>query len=312
MLLWHTLATWFRRRYGKRVQKIPLDARAGCPNRDGTLSRLGCAFCNAQGSGSGLGQQGLDLEVQWARWHAKYARTDSDRLFMAYLQSFSNTYGPLERFLHLLRRVEALPHCMGLSVGTRPDCVDAPRLDALAACPLPEVWLELGLQSASDATLARINRGHTAACAEAAVRAAAERGILVCGHLMFGLPGEDHDDFLRSLDWALSLPLAGLKLHNVYVPRGTALARLYAAGDYFPLARDEYVDLLCQMLPRIPSRVVLHRIQGDPAPGELVAPAWAAEKRGIMTDVRRALAARHLWQGCRADVTEARPEWYGG
>lgn len=312
MLLWHTLATWFRRRYGKRVQKIPLDARSGCPNRDGTLSRQGCTFCNADGSGSGLGGQGLSLAAQWERWRDKYTKTDSDRLFMAYLQSFSNTYGPLERFLGLLEQIGSLPDCMGLSVGTRPDCVDAARLDALAACPLPEVWLELGLQSASDATLARINRGHTAACSEVAVREAARRGIQVCGHLMFGLPGEDHADFLRSLDWALSLPLAGLKLHNVYVPQGTALARQYAAGGYHPLARDEYVDLLCRMLPRIPSHVVLHRVQSDPAPGELLAPAWAAEKRGIMTDIRRALAARHLWQGCAADVPDGRPAWYGG
>ena len=309
MLLWHTLATYFRRKYGVRVQKIPLDAGATCPNRDGTLSARGCIFCNDSGSGSGMGLRGLDLRAQW---YTKYTTTDSDRLFMAYLQSFSNTYGPASRLAHLLEQVAALPGCRGIAVGTRPDCLDGEKLALLAGCGLDEVWLELGLQTCRDDTLRRINRGHTARQAEEAVRAALDAGLLVCGHLMAGLPGEDENDFLDGVDWAVSLGMQGLKLHNVYVPQGTELARQWRAGGYRPLARDEYVDMLCAALPRIPSTVVMQRIQADPAPGELLAPAWALEKRGIITDLRRALAARGLWQGCRADAAEARPEWFGG
>lgn len=312
MLRWHTLATWFRRRYGVRVQKIPLDAGATCPNRDGSLSRDGCLFCNAGGSGSGLGLRGMSLAGQWRRWHAKYAATDPDRRFMAYLQSFSNTYGPVDRLRRLLEEIVALPGCMGVSIGTRPDCLDEKRIAMLAGISLPEVWLELGLQSAHDATLRRVQRGHDAAASARAIRMAAQAGLLVCGHLMAGLPGEDYEDFARSVDWAVSLPLAGLKLHNVYVPRGTGLARLHALGQYAPLARDEYVDWLCGVLPRIPSTIVLHRIQADPSHGELEAPTWALDKRGVITDIRRALAARQLWQGCRADAPNARPEWFGG
>ena len=299
MLLWHTLATYFRRKYGVRVQKIPLDAGATCPNRDGTLSARGCIFCNDSGSGSGMGLRGLDLRAQWDAWYTKYTTTDSDRLFMAYLQSFSNTYGPASRLAHLLEQVAALPGCRGIAVGTRPDCLDGEKLALLAGCGLDEVWLELGLQTCRDDTLRRINRGHTARQAEEAVRAALDAGLLVCGHLMAGLPGEDENDFLDGVDWAVSLGMQGLKLHNVYVPQGTELARQWRAGDYRPLARDEYVDMLCAALPRIPSTVVMQRIQADPAPGELLAPAWALEKRGIITDLRRALAARGLWQGCR-------------
>ena len=214
--------------------------------------------------------------------------------------------------LHLLEQVAALPGCRGIAVGTRPDCLDGEKLALLAGCGLDEVWLELGLQTCRDDTLRRINRGHTARQAEEAVRAALDAGLLVCGHLMAGLPGEDENDFLDGVDWAVSLGMQGLKLHNVYVPQGTELARQWRAGDYRPLARDEYVDMLCAALPRIPSTVVMQRIQADPAPGELLAPAWALEKRGIITDLRRALAARGLWQGCRADAAEARPEWYGG
>ena len=260
MLLWHTLATYFRRKYGVRVQKIPLDAGATCPNRDGTLSARGCIFCNDSGSGSGMGLRGLDLRAQWDAWYTKYTTTDSDRLFMAYLQSFSNTYGPASRLAHLLEQVAALPGCRGIAVGTRPDCLDGEKLALLAGCGLDEV----------------------------------------------------ENDFLDGVDWAVSLGMQGLKLHNVYVPQGTELARQWRAGGYRPLARDEYVDMLCAALPRIPSTVVMQRIQADPAPGELLAPAWALEKRGIITDLRRALAARGLWQGCRADAAEARPEWFGG
>ena len=169
MLLWHTLATYFRRKYGVRVQKIPLDAGATCPNRDGTLSARGCIFCNDSGSGSGMGLRGLDLRVQWDAWYAKYTTTDSDRLFMAYLQSFSNTYGPASRLARLLEQVAALPGCRGIAVGTRPDCLDDEKLALLAGCGLDEVWLELGLQTCRDDTLRRINRGHTARQAEEAV-----------------------------------------------------------------------------------------------------------------------------------------------
>ena len=217
-----------------------------------------------------------------------------------------------EPLARLLEQVAALPGCRGIAVGTRPDCLDDEKLALLAGCGLDEVWLELGLQTCRDDTLRRINRGHTARQAEEAVRAALDAGLLVCGHLMAGLPGEDEKDFLHGVDWAVSLGMQGLKLHNVYVPQGTELARQWQAGGYRPLARDEYVDMLCAALPRIPSTVVMQRIQADPAPGELLAPAWALEKRGIITDLRRAMAARGLWQGCRADATEARPEWYGG
>ena len=301
MQRWHTLAAHYNRLCGCRVQKIPLDAGASCPNRDGTLSRSGCTFCNAEGSGSGRAKRGDSLLQQWNDKRAVYLRDDPNTRFIAYLQSFSNTYGPLERLQQLLHAVRALPDCFGVAVGTRPDCLDGRKLDLLAALDC-DLWLELGLQTVNDATLTCINRGHNASAAEKSVRMAAERGIAVCAHLMAGLPGEDERHFLHSVDWALSLPIRGLKLHNVYVPKGTELARQYAANRYHPLWRDEYVDMLCQALPRIPAAIVIHRLQSDPARRELLAPAWAAEKRGLLGDLRRAMEARALWQGKTADA----------
>ena len=311
MILWHTLSRYFRSRYGIRVQKIPLDAGGTCPNRDGTLSRAGCTFCNAFGSGSGLMAQGVDLPAQWERWRAKYRATDANRAFMAYFQSFSNTHGSADAVRSLLDTVAALPDNRGVAVGTRPDCLDAEKLEAIARCPLPEVWLELGLQSMHDATLRRVARHHGRADSERAVYAAAARGIKVCGHLMAGLPGEDVEDFLASVRWAVGLPLAGLKLHCLYVCRGAALARDYGAGHYAPLAMDTYVDAVARALALVPSHVVMHRLTGDPAPGELIAPGWCLHKRPVFTALHHCLRERRWWQGCQADVPDARPEWYG-
>ena len=311
MLLWHTISTYFRQRRGRRVQKIPLDAGASCPNRDGTLSHAGCLFCNAQGSGSGLRERGVDIGAQWDFWQAKYINTDGTRDFLAYFQSFSNTYGPAQRLRELVDAVNQLPGNTGLSIGTRPDCLDEEKLDILAACPLPEVWLELGLQSCHERTLARVNRRHSVAAAEEAVRRAAARGIKVCGHLMAGLPGEDAEDFLASVRWAAALPLRGIKLHSLYVCQGSPLEQEYRAGQYSPLTREEYVDMLARALPLLPSRMVIHRLTGDPAPGECVAPLWTLQKRPVFTALYHRMRERGVWQGCQNDVPEARPEWYG-
>ena len=175
-------------------------------------------------------------------------------------------------------------------------------------------FLHLPVQTGDGALLRRMGRRYDADGLRATLAALLQGvpGLARGPDLITGLPGEDENDFLDGVDWAVSLGMQGLKLHNVYVPQGTELARQWRAGGYRPLARDEYVDMLCAALPRIPSTVVMQRIQADPAPGELLAPAWALEKRGIITDLRRALAARGLWQGCRADAAEARPEWYGG
>ncbi len=301
----HLLATYLRLRFGARVQKVPLDAGFSCPNRDGTLSRGGCVFCNPRGSGSGLGEDGLTLEEQWTVWTGRYARTRNAGLFIAYLQSFSNTYGPIDKLRRVLGVLPTLPGIVGAAVGTRPDCVGNERLDMVAALPLPEVWLELGLQSAHDATLARINRGHDAATSERAVRDAAARGLRVCAHLIAGLPGESGDDFLATVDWVSRLPVHGVKFHGLYVCEGTALARQWRAGEYTPLEREAYADLIARALPRLRPEIVIQRLTGDPAGDELLAPDWANDKRATTARIHELLTQRDTWQG--KDVAKDAP-----
>lgn len=293
---WNKLSDYFLYRFGDRVQKIPLDAGASCPNRDGTLSRDGCIFCNPQGSGTGFGMAGLALADQWEAWR-RHFRDKGLRLFMAYLQSFSNTYGPLGRLRATLETLRTLPDCTGLSVGTRPDCLDADKLALLASQPFPELWLEIGVQSCHDATLARIRRGHDRACAERAVHQASRAGVKVCVHLMAGLPGETGEDFLHSVRWVSDLPVAGVKFHSVYVCRDTELAAMHASGSYIPLTQDAYVRLMAEALPLLRPDIVVHRTTGDPFSSEMIAPDWAIRSRDTNNKLMAELVRRNTWQG---------------
>lgn len=292
------LSAYLRSHFGERIRKIPLDAGFSCPNRDGTLSRSGCAFCNAQGSGSGLLAQGFGLAAQWDFWREQLAQKYRVRLFLAYLQSFSNTHAPLEKLRAVLEELDGLPGRVGLCIGTRPDCLDADKLDLLAALP-GETWLDLGLQSCHDATLRRINRGHDAACFAEATKNAAARGIKVCAHLIAGLPGEGPEDFLAGIAFLNALPIAGIKLHNLYVCSSTALARDFLSGCFAPLRREEYAVMVCEALARLRPDVVIHRLMGDPAPGELLAPDWAGDKQSVLDAIDGELARLEIRQGMR-------------
>lgn len=297
---WNRLADYFMHKYGERVRKIPLDAGFSCPNRDGSLSRSGCIFCNEQGSGTGLGLAGLSLAEQWAERTAPLLARGTRR-FVAYLQSFSNTYGPIERLAAALDELKGLPGLTGLAVGTRPDCVDAEKLALIArACAAEgwtERWMEYGVQSCHDATLQRINRGHGRAEAEAAIALARAAGLDVCLHLIAGLPGEGPGEFLQSVRWASAQPIQGIKFHALYVCQGTALARMYEEGDYTPLAQDEYVESLAEALTLLRPDIIVQRLGGDPAPGELLAPAWAASGRESLNALGAELKRRDAWQG---------------
>jgi len=318
------LSSYTRQRFGERVQKIPLDAGFTCPNRDGTLSRLGCAFCNPQGSGSNLLRSGLSLADQWAFWRDIHTEKHGVRRFAAYLQSYSNTHGPLEKLAATLDQLHGLPGLAALAIGTRPDCLDHAKLDLLAEqrhhLGLTDISLELGLQSASDATLAHINRGHTVADFTTAAQDAADRGLLVVAHVMAGLPtpiDSDHpdgretaDDLLRTIALLNTLPIHGIKFHNTYVCRHTPLAQLHAQGRYTPLTLAEYLDQLAAALMQLKPTVVVHRLNALPASGELVAPDWAGNMRRLHNQVRDHLETNDVWQGKRNGAESGVPEWF--
>lgn len=315
----YRLSAHLRRRFGERVQKIPLDAGFSCPNRDGTLSREGCVFCNPEGSGSGMLDRGLSIREQWDFWRDIHVKKHNLSRFTAYLQSYSNTHGPAAKLASALDGLDGLPGLTCLALGTRPDCLDAEKLDLLAASRerlgLSEVFLELGLQSASDATLRHINRGHGAADFARAARAAAERGLTVVAHVMAGLPApngrEELNELLDTVAFVNELPVGGVKFHNVYVCRGTRLARWFEEGRYVPPTREEYLYWLGEAVMRLSPRTVIHRLNGNPAQGELVAPAWAGNMRRVHNAVRDHFEKQDIWQGRLNGAEDGPPEWFG-
>ncbi|WP_229591274.1 TIGR01212 family radical SAM protein [Pseudodesulfovibrio sediminis] len=307
-----------RQRFGQRVQKIPLDGGFSCPNRDGTISREGCVFCNPMGSGSGMADRGLSLEEQWRFWRNHHYEHHGLELFAAYLQSYSNTHGPLDKLASILEKLAGLPGLTALSLGTRPDCLDDAKLDLLAAqqerLGLGEIFLELGLQSACDVTLDHINRGHDAEAFAVATHAAAQRGLTVVAHIIGGLPRpggrEGLTEMVDSVRFINSLPVRGVKFHNLYVARGTRLAKWYESGAYVPPSQDEYLMWLAEAVMHLDPKIVVHRLNGNPAKGELLAPDWAANMRGLHNAVRGYFKRHDIWQGRKNGAEEGPSAWF--
>jgi uncharacterized protein len=310
MKRYYSLSTYLRRRFGKKVRKIPLDAGFTCPNRDGTLSASGCAFCSQSGSGTALGLGGMSLEAQWSHLRERTGKRAEDLLFWAYLQSFSNTHGPVVKLERTIDRICSLPDVSGLCIGTRPDCVDEEKLRVIAGAPFPEIWLELGLQSASDSTLRRINRGHDSARFSRAVALAAGKGLKICVHVIAGLPGEGEEEFLKTIDFVNAHPVHGVKLHNLFVCRGSTLALSWQKGDYVPLSRSGYVQTAVRAIALLRPDIVIHRINADPRGEELLAPDWALQKPVLLEMIRSGLEESDLWQGKTAGAAADIPEWF--
>lgn len=292
------LNTYLRDLFGCRVQKISVDAGLSCPNRDGTLSSGGCIFCNAQGSGTGAHERKLSITAQLQQGKTWLTRRYKAKKFIAYFQSFSNTYAPIEKLSRLYREALAVDEIVGLSIGTRPDCVDPPVLDLLASfTPTHLVWVEYGLQSAHDDTLERINRGHDFHCFEEAVKATRGRDIKICAHVILGLPGETPQQMLDTARVLSDLGIDGVKLHLLYVVKNTALETSFREGRYRCLEQLEYVDLVCRFLELLPPDVVIQRLTGDPHPDELVAPAWALERNKTFALLKDKLEKEDSRQG---------------
>lgn len=295
---YNDLNSYLRGLFGCRVQKITVDAGLSCPNRDGAIATGGCIYCNSQGSGTGAHGRGLSIAAQLEAGKAAMARRYRAEKFIAYFQSFSNTYAPVERLRALYEEALGVEGVVGLFIGTRPDCVPEPVLDLLQEMARRcLVWVEYGLQSARDATLALIHRGHDAACFLKALEATHRRGIQVCAHVILGLPGESGADARFTADTLAAAGVDGVKLHNLYVVKGTRLDTLFRSGAYRCLERQEYVEQVVDVLERLPAKIVIQRLTGDPHPEELAAPPWSREKAATLKAIHETLERRNTWQG---------------
>lgn len=298
----NTFGQDLKRRYGERVHKLAIHAGFTCPNRDGSKGRGGCTFCN-NGSFSPNARQDPDVAGQIAAGRAVLKKRTGARRFIAYFQAYTNTYADVATLDALYRTALAEPDVIGLSIGTRPDCVPPSVLDLLAGYRDQghEVWLELGLQSAFDETLAAVNRGHGFAEYRAAARAARQRGIRLCTHLIVGLPGEGPEHALSSLRRVLDEGVDGLKLHPLHVVKGTRLANQWRRGDYRPWELADYVETAADLVEQTPPDVVFHRLTGTASAQILLAPEWCQRKWRVIDAIAATLARRGTWQGYALD-----------
>jgi len=297
---YHDLNSYLREIFGCRVQKISLDAGLTCPNRDGLISTGGCIYCNSRGSGTGAMKKGLSVTVQIMKGKEFLGKRYKAEKFIAYFQSFSNTYGTYEKLKGLYEEALAIDDIVGLSIGTRPDCIDESTLTMLQGYTKDYlIWIEYGLQSIHDRTLAFINRGHDVKCFKMAVEKTRKRGIKICTHVILGLPFEDRDDMLATAEAVAAMGIDGIKIHLLYVIKGTRMEKLYLEGRYRCLGQEEYTDLVCDFLELLPPDMVIQRLTGDPHPAELVAPEWSLRKNETISLIKKALASRDSWQGKR-------------
>ena len=285
-MLYNTLSGYLKKRYGTRISKICIDGGFGCPNRDGTVGVGGCIYCGERGAGEHIDH--LPCISEQVRLGIERGRADG---YIAYFQNFTNTYAPVEVLKERYDSALISDKIVALAIGTRPDCID----DEIAALiagykERVDVWVELGLQSASDTTARIINRGYNTEIYRRATKILNAHGIPFVTHMIIGLPGEGREEVDATVDEINLSGSWGVKIHSIYVMEGTELARMYRGGEYIPPTLDEYVSLAARSLSRLREDIVVHRITGDCPAGLLVAPDWNRDKNKIILLVREALA----------------------
>ena len=280
-------------RYGEHVHKVAIDAGFTCPNRDGSIGRGGCTFCNnVSFSPNGRNPNLIAQQIEAGRRVIR-KRTGAQK-YIAYFQAYTNTYADTQELTRLYDEALKEPDVIGLDIGTRPDCVPDDVLDLLVDYQQQgyEVWLELGLQSAHEKTLKHVNRGHGFAEYEQTLLKARKRGLQVCTHLILGLPGEKTEQHVASLERVLDLGVDGLKFHPLHVVKGTQLANEWRRGEYQPLTIEEYVADVVELINRTPAEVVFHRLTGTASSSILLAPQWCSLKWEVLNRITEALAAQ--------------------
>ncbi|MGC9502786.1 TIGR01212 family radical SAM protein [Baaleninema sp.] len=301
----YSFGKYLKQTFGKPVRKISIDAGFTCPNRDGTVAKRGCTFCNncSFSEGTAYRFQSVREQVEGGIDRVRQSRHNTDA-FLAYFQSFSNTYAPVAVLQSLYEEALSVEGVVGLDIATRPDCVPDEVLDLLQGyARKTHLWLELGLESSHDGTLNRINRGHTWAQFEDAVRRLSGRGINLCVHLILGLPGEtptmmrETAQRLGELIMQVDVPTFGIKLHHLHIVKGTVLAWEYNAGRVETLTPEAYVSLVCDTLERLPENTVIQRFMGDTLGDTLIAPHWEVTKSQVLQSIEREFQSRNSHPG---------------
>ena len=299
---YYSLNAYCRNVFHEKLYKIALDAGMTCPNRDGTLDTRGCIFCSAGGSGDfAVSTAGRSVSEQLQAGLSLFHGKKTGARFIAYFQSYTNTYALPERLRTLYREALTCEQVAGISIATRPDCLPDGVMALLSELkhefPDKFIWLELGLQTIHEATASYIRRGYSLPCFDDAVQRLNDKGIPVIAHLILGLPGETSEMIYQSISHLNSLRVSGVKLQLLHVLRGTDLAADYAAGKFDVLDMDAYIALLIGCIERLSPDIVIHRVTGDGPRSLLTAPEWSLNKRNVLNTLHRQMKQLHARQG---------------
>ena len=287
--MYRTLNDHYREKFGCKIYKLSLDVGFTCPNRDGTCGTRGCIFCSGMGSGE-FAEGGVDIPAQLERAKARVRSKNKDGKYMAYFQAFTNTYGPVEHLRKLYTQALAGEEIVGLAIGTRPDCLGEDVVALLAELNREKpVSVELGLQTTCPATVEYIRRGYENDVYFDAVRRLKEAGVEVVTHIILGLPGETPETAAETTRAAVAAGTDGVKFHLLHVMAGTDLAEDYGQGKFPCLTLEEYAQWLKLCLDQLPEHIVVHRITGDGAKRDLIAPLWSGDKKRVLKYLNRAL-----------------------
>lgn len=294
---YYSLDFYLKQTFGEKVYKIALDGGMSCPNRDGRLDTRGCIFCSGGGSGDFAAPRcnSVTEQINNAITGIQKAKSAGNK-FIAYFQSYTNTYAPTPYLRGLFTEAISHPSVVGLSIGTRPDCIPEEVLDLLDELnQIKPVWVELGLQTCHEKTAEFIRRGYSLSVFEKAVTDLKMRNLQVIVHTILGLPFESRDDILETIDYISSKPVDGIKLQLLHVLKGTDLADYL--GQFHILSMEEYTDLVIACLEHLPQNMVVHRITGDGPKNILLAPLWSGNKKASMNQINQELKLRDTWQG---------------
>lgn len=289
-----------RERFGKKVMKLSFDGGFTCPNRDGTVGNKGCIFCGEEGSGEFAGNRNLSLKEQAEEQKELLSKKWKTDLYMGYFQNFTNTYKSVSELEKLYNEALDIEGVVGLAIATRPDCLDDNVIELLGEINKKTfLWIELGLQSIHKKTENFIRRGYKLEVYEEAIKKLKEKNIKVVTHLIIGLPNESREDILETVKYISKTDTWGIKLHSLYIQEATDIYDYYIKNPFYIRSRDEYIELISDIIEKLPKDMVIHRLTGDGVRELVVEPKWSLDKLRVLTGIDQELKRRKALQGDR-------------
>ncbi|MGN2339357.1 TIGR01212 family radical SAM protein [Clostridium cagae] len=300
---YHSLNYFLREKFGEKVFKISLDGGFSCPNRDGKVSKGGCVFCSARGSGDYAGSRNFSITNQFNNVKTMMANKWKSGKYIAYFQAYTNTYAPVDELRQKYEEAINQEGVVALSIATRPDCLEDDVLDLIEELSKKlYVWVELGLQTINDDVAKKINRGYDLKVFDDAMTRLKERNIDVVVHSILGLPGESQDDMLKTIDYIAHSGAQGIKLHLLHLMKDTKMVELYENGELQFLSQEDYIKLICRAVSMLPKEMVVHRLTGDAPRDLLIGPMWSLKKWEVLNAIDKTLEDNDVYQGKNFDM----------